>query len=165
MNGTKDLPITWDLSKTPDVDAVLGARRGLVYRYWDLSATDSTTVSPIGRFVYTERYYQQFLAPFATSTSDNPSIGPIWVKVMGVETNSADRMTVTFCADLGYWHEAQQKNPGVRKGRANLESYVMQDVQSSDGERHWLADDLLDKDPDRKAKYGTECTEWAQHQP
>jgi hypothetical protein len=165
LDGTKDLPITWDLSGMPDTDAILAARRSLVFNYWEMGSTDWTTIIPIGRFTYTERYYQEFLAPFATSTSDNPSVGPIWVKVMGIEQMGQDQSRVTFCTDLGYWHEARQKNPGARKGRANLESYVMENVQTGDGERHWLADRLIDKDVDREAKYGTECTKWAQHQP
>lgn len=163
MDGTRSLPITWELSGIPDVEAVLGARRALVFRYWELNAIDWTSVNPIGRFVYTERYYQEILAPFATSKSDNPSIGPMWVKVMGVENNSADQVTVTFCADLGYWHDAKQINPKVRKDRENLESYVMQNVQSDDGERHWRADRLHDRDRVRAPKYGAECTKWSQH--
>ncbi len=165
MNGTKDLPIAWDLAGAPDTDEVLAARRSLAFIYWERSSTDWTPIIPIGRFVYTEKFYQEFLAPYATSSTDKPLVGPIWVKVMGVETSGPDQATVTFCTDLGYWHEAEQGSATVSKNRANLESYVVESVASGDGVRHWLTDRLIDNDGDRKAKYGAACTKWAQHKP
>jgi hypothetical protein len=165
MDGTTELPITWELSGVPDTGEVLAARRSLVFHYWDYSSTDWAAIVPIGRFLYTEAFFEKVLAPFATSTNDNPSIGPIWVKVMGVEKNGADKATVTFCTDRGYWHRAKEKNVKVPTDRANLESYVMENVESGDGERHWLTDQLIDNDGARKAKYDTECTKWAQHRP
>ncbi|BCJ45044.1 hypothetical protein GCM10010168_83820 [Actinoplanes ianthinogenes] len=165
MNGTKALPITWDLSALPDTDEVLAARRSLAFIYWERQATDWTEVIPIGRFVYTEAFYEEFLAPFARSSAvQDPLIGPIWVKVMGVERTGPNRATVTFCTDHGYWRHAEEKHFKVRQDRANLESYVMENVESGDGERHWLADHLIDNDGDRQAKYGAECTKWARHQ-
>ncbi|MFI5496161.1 hypothetical protein [Actinoplanes sp. NPDC051859] len=165
MNGTDKLPITWDQSDVREADDVLAARRGLVFLYWERSATDWVTIIPIGQFVYTERFYNEFLAPFATATPDNPSIGPIWVKVMGVEKAGADQSTVTFCTDLGYWNEAEQKNPPIREGRANLESYVVEHVPTAEGEGRWLADRVIDKDGSREGQYGAECKKWAQHKP
>jgi hypothetical protein len=41
----------------------------------------------------------------------------------------------------------------------------MERVQTGDGELRWLADRHVDPDVDREAKYGAECTKWAQHQP
>ncbi|MEV4640399.1 hypothetical protein AB0J80_23950 [Actinoplanes sp. NPDC049548] len=165
MNGTNDLPITWDLAGAPHTDEILAARRGLAFSYWLGQATDWAPLIPIGRFIYTEEHYEKFLAPFAKSSSnDNPLIGPIWVKVMGVEQNGPDQSTVTFCTDLGYWHNAEAKDRAqVRKERANLESYVMKNVKSGDGEQHWRVDRQIDKDGSRKARYGGQCTEWAQH--
>ncbi len=165
MEGTKDLPITWDLAGAPDTDEVLAARRSLVFNYWELSSIDWVPVIPIGRFVYTERYYQEFLAPYATASGGNPSIGPIWVKVMGVEKTGTDQATVTFCTDLGYWHGADQKSPAVREGRANLESHILENVRTGDGERRWLVDRLIDKDGNRQAQYGADCAKWARHRP
>ncbi|GLW32524.1 hypothetical protein [Actinoplanes regularis] len=165
MDGTKDLPITWDLAGAPDTGEVLAARRSLAYNYWLDQATDWTPIIPIGRFVYTEEFNEKFLAPYATTTSDDPLVGPIWVKVMGVEQTGPDQARVTFCTDLGYWHHAQTKDAEVRAKRGTVQSYVMENVESGDGERHWLADRMLDPDVDRQAKYGTACTKWAQHQP
>ncbi len=164
MDGTKDVPITWDLAGAPDTDEVLAARRGLAFMYWERQSTDWTPVIPIGRYVFTEAYYEKFLAPFATASAiDDPLIGPIWVKVMGVEQTGTGQTTVTFCTDLGYWRHAEEKNFTVRKDRANLESYVLANVESGDGERHWLTDRLIDNDGDRKPTYGAACTKWAQH--
>ncbi|WP_232344342.1 hypothetical protein [Actinoplanes awajinensis] len=166
MDGTEDVPITWDLAGVPDTDEVLAARRGLAFMYWERQATDWTQVIPIGRFVFTEAYYEKFLAPFAmSSVVEDPLIGPIWVKVMGVEPAGADQATVTFCTDLGYWHHVEEKNFTVRQDRANLESYVLKNVESGDGEHHWLTDRLIDNDGSRMAKYGPECTKWSQHRP
>ncbi|WP_412749649.1 hypothetical protein [Krasilnikovia sp. M28-CT-15] len=165
MDGTKDLPITWDLSGAPDTDEVLAARRGLAFEYWLDQATDWTPIIPIGRFTVTEERYEKLLAPYAKiSAAENPMIGPIWVKVMGVEKNGADQATVTFCTDHGYWRHAKD-SPQVRKDRANLESYQMKNVESGDGEHHWRVDGLIDNDGTREAKYGAQCTKWAQHQP
>ncbi|BCY08921.1 hypothetical protein [Actinoplanes sp. L3-i22] len=36
----------------------------------------------------------------------------------------------------------------------------MKNVESGDGEHHWLADQLIDNDADREPKYGAECTKW-----
>ncbi len=165
MDGTKELPITWDLAGAPDTEEVLAARRSLVFNYWEFGSADWTAIVPLGRYIYTERYYQEFLAPYATTTSNIPSIGPIWTRVMGVERNGPDRATVTFCTDLGYWHEANRTNPAVRPDRGTLESHVVERVQIGDGERRWLVDQLIDKDGDRAAQYGAECTKWAQHRP
>lgn len=165
MDGTTDVPVTWDLAGAPDTDEVLAARRGLAFMYWERQSTDWTPVIPIGRFVFTEAYYEKFLAPFAMSSAiEDPLIGPIWVKVMGVEQTGSGQKTVTFCTDLGYWRHAKEKNFTVRKDRANLESYVLANVESGDGERHWLTDRLIDNDGDHKPKYGAACTKWAQHQ-
>jgi hypothetical protein len=165
MDGTKDVPVTWDLAGAPDSDEVLAARRGLAFMYWEGQSTDWTPVIPIGRFVFTEAYYDKFLAPFAMSSAvADPLIGPIWVKVMGVEQTGSGQTTVTFCTDHGYWHHAEEKNFTVRKDRANLESYVLANVESGDGERHWLTDRRIDNDGDREPKYGAACTKWAQHQ-
>lgn len=148
-DGTKDLPITWYLQGAPDTDEILAARQSLAYSYWLNQATDWTLIIPVGRFVYTEAYYEKLLAPYATtSAAENPLIGPIWVKVMGVEQTGTDQATVTFCTDLGYWRHTEDK-PQVRKDRANLESYVLANVDSGDGERHWLTDRRIDNDGDR----------------
>jgi hypothetical protein len=165
MDGTGNLPITWETSQVPDTDEVLAARRSLVFQYWLDSSTDWPPVVPLGRFFYTERYYQEVLAPFINATdTDNPSVGPLWVKALGVEKSGPDQVTVTFCSDHGYWREVDD-SPGVRKDRATVESYVMEYVQTGDGERRWLADRHLDPDSAREAKYGAECTKWAQHKP
>jgi hypothetical protein len=165
MDGTKDLPIVWDLSQVPDTEEVLAARRSLVFLYWEWSSTDWTSVIPIGRFLYTDKLYRLTLAPFADVTDNsNPSRGPLWVKTMGVEKIGPDQVRVTFCTDRGHWRGVEDK-PEVRKNRANLESYVMKYVQTGDGESRWLADRHFDNDGDREPKYGAECTKWAQHQP
>ncbi|MFI7598895.1 hypothetical protein [Actinoplanes sp. NPDC049681] len=163
MDGTKDVPITWDLAGAPVADEVLAARRSLAFMYWEGQATDWTPIIPIGRFLYTDEFYEKVLAPFANSSSvDNPLVGPIWVKFMGVEKNGPDQATVTFCTDHGYWRHAKD-NPQVRKDRANLESYVMKNVETGDGEHHWRADRRIDNDGSREAQYGEQCEQWAQH--
>jgi hypothetical protein len=165
LDGTKDLPITWDLAGASDSGEVLGARHSFSYIYGLDQSTDWATSIPLGRYFYTDAYFEKVLEPFTASANDNPSIGPLWVKVMGVDQAGQDQATVTFCNDIGYWHRADEKNAKVRKNRANLESYVMVNVQSGDGERHWLADRRHDPDVDRQAKYGDECKKWARHQP
>ena len=166
MEGTKDLPITWELSGAPTTGEVLAARRGLVFFYWLLQATDWTSIIPVGRFVYSDRYYQKILAPVATtSDTENPSIGPLWIKYMGIEKTGPDRATVTFCSDLGYWHGAENKDFKVRKNRANIESYELQKIQPGDGAQRWVADRRLDPDVSRDPKYDAECRKWARHQP
>lgn len=164
MDGTKDVPITWDLAGAADANYILAARQGLAYEYWLRQSINWTPVIPIGRFVFTEAYYRQFLAPFAMESAvGDPLIGPIWVKFMGIEQTGSGQTTVTFCSDLGYWRHAEEKGFTVRKDRANLESYVLIEVESGDGERHWLVDRLIDNDGDREPQYGAECTKWAQH--
>ncbi len=166
MNGTETLPITWEPPEIPDVDEVLAARRSLVFNYWNSASVDWTSVIPIGRYLFTEGYYKDVLEPYAmVSAEPNPSVGPIWTKVVGVTKSSPDRAIVTFCTDMGYWHEAQQKNPQVRPDRAAVESYVMEKVQTGDGEQHWLADKHVVPDADGRAKYGAACTKWATHKP
>ena len=69
----------------------------------------------IGRFVHLEAFHDKFLAPYERSSAvQNPSIGPIWVTVMGVENTGADQATVTFCTDLGHWHAAEDGPPDAR---------------------------------------------------
>ncbi|GLY00649.1 hypothetical protein [Actinoplanes sp. NBRC 101535] len=165
MDGTERLPITWDLAGAPDTAVVLAARRSLAYEYWIGQSTEWAPVIAIGRYFYTDRHYEKFLAPFATTTSDNPRTGPVWSKVMGVEQSSTDQATVTFCTDLGYWHDTKDTDFTVREKRGTIQSYVMENVESGDGERHWLADRVLDPDADREAKYGKACTAWARHKP
>ncbi|MFI1993418.1 hypothetical protein [Actinoplanes sp. NPDC020271] len=89
--------------------------------------------------------------PFAAvSAEPDPSTGPTLVRLMGVEKSGADRSVVMFCTDLGYWHEAQQKKPGVRADRAVVESFVTENVPTGDGEKHWLVDRHFDPDTDRR---------------
>ncbi|MDI6097236.1 hypothetical protein QLQ12_01255 [Actinoplanes sp. NEAU-A12] len=165
MAGPENAPIIWDLSQTADTEEVLAARRSLAFWYWEGSSTDWTSIIPIGRLLFTDRFYQQSLAPFADVTNnEEPSSGPIWVKTMGVEKTGPDQVRVTFCTDRGHWRDADDE-PGVRKDRANLESYVLKHEQTGDGERRWLTDSLIDNAVDREAQYGAECTKWAQHQP
>jgi hypothetical protein len=165
MDGTKDLPIAWDLSKVPDKDEALAARRSLVFNYWQRSSADWTPIIPIGWFLHTENFYKLTLAPFADVTDNgNPLRGPLWVKTMGVEKIGPDQARVTFCIDRGHSHGVHDK-PEVPKDRANLESYTMKYVQTDDGASRWLADRANDNDVDREPKYGAECTKWAQHQP
>ena len=166
MDGTKDLPVAWDLAGAPDTEETLAARRALVYRYWLSQATDWTPIVPLGKFIFTDSYYQDILAPFEKTTDEeNPSIGPIWIKYMGVEKTGPDTATVTFCTDLGHWHEAERVNYKVRKNRANLESYEMKRIRTGDGEQRWVADRVLDPHNDLKPKYGDACTKFATHQP
>lgn len=166
MDGTTDVPITWDLAGAPETDEVLAARRSLVFTYAEETMPDKDSLTPVGRFLFTERYYQQILEPFESRTADSgsPMIGPIWVRFMGIEKNSANQATVTFCLDHGYWHWAKQSNAPVRKDRATLQTYVLEKVQTGDGETRWLTDRLRDNDGDREPQYGAECTKWAQHQ-
>ena len=164
IDGTKDMPIIWDLSQVSDSDKVLAARRTLAYWYWHRSTTDWATTRPIGPFIFTDRLYQLALAPSADKTfNDDPSSGPIWVRTMGIEETGPDQARVTFCTDRGHWRDADYT--GVTKDRANLESYVLKYEQTGDGERRWLTDSLIDNAVDREAQYGAECTKWAQHQP
>ncbi|GLY00647.1 hypothetical protein [Actinoplanes sp. NBRC 101535] len=163
MDGTERLPITWELTGAPDTDEVLAARRSLAYEYWLSQATDWSPIIAVGRYFYTDEYYDRSLAPYATTVSDNPYTGPIWAKVMGVEQTGTDHATVTFCADLGYWHTAQSKDAKVREARGSVQSYVMENITSADGEGHWLTAQRLDPDVDRRTKYGAECTKWAKH--
>ncbi|SFF42062.1 hypothetical protein SAMN05421541_11085 [Actinoplanes philippinensis] len=165
IDGVGDLKINWDLPQEADVDEVLAARRGLTHAYWRSEATDWTPIMTLAPFLFTERYYQQVLAGLGSSGAGDPLIGPIWVKLMGVEKLGPDQARVTFCTDIGWWHEASNTNPQIRKDRANLESLVVENVQTGDGERRWLADQRWNPDADRKAKYGADCTKWAQHQP
>jgi hypothetical protein len=165
MDGTDDLPITWDLSKVPDTEEVLAARRSLVFTYWEWSSTDWTPIIPVGRLLFTDELYELTLAPFTDVTnSRNPSRGPLWVKTMGVEKVGSGQVRVTFCIDKGHWRGVEDK-PEIRKDRANLESFTMKYVQAGDGEKRWLADRVNDNDVDREPQYGAECTKWAQHKP
>ncbi|BCY08922.1 hypothetical protein L3i22_040100 [Actinoplanes sp. L3-i22] len=116
MDGIKDVPITWDLVGAPDTDEIIAARRSIAFTYWELQSTDRTPVIPIGRFVFTEAYYDKFLAPFAMSSAvEDPLIGPIWVKVMGVEQTGYSQTTVTFCTDLSYWHHTEERTSRYAK--------------------------------------------------
>ena len=164
IDGPKNAPITWEKFQEPESAEELAARRSLALWYWERSATDWTTIVPIGRFLFTDRFYQQSLAPFADVTdNEEPSSGPLWVKTMGIEKTGPDQARVTFCTDRGHWRDADE--PDVPQDRANLESYVLKLEQTGDGERRWLTDSLIDNAVDREAQYGAECTKWAQHQP
>jgi hypothetical protein len=164
IDGPENAPITWDKAPEPEPGEVLAARRSLAFWYWERSSTDWTTIIPIGRFLFTDRFYQQSLAPFADVTNnEEPSSGPLWVTTMGVEKTGPDQARVTFCTDRGHWRDAGE--PGVPEDRANLESYVLKYEQTGDGERRWLTDSLIDNAVDREEQYGAECTKWAQHRP
>lgn len=167
MDGVGDLKISWDVPPAVDVNEVAAARRIIAYDYWRNQATDWTTIIPIGRFLYTEWWYQQVLAKAETGPiSGDPFVGPIWVKFMGVEKLGPDKARVTFCTDIGWWHQTSWDRTKPRKERATLESLIMEDIQTGDGERRWLANQHFNPDGDeRKAKYGAECTKWAQHKP
>jgi hypothetical protein len=163
LDGVGELKISWDVPQ--GADEVLAARRSLAHVYWRSQATDWTPVLPVARFLFTEQYYQQVLEGLGPSGAGDPTVGPIWVKLMGVEKLGPDQARVTFCTDIGWWHPAGVSSPQVRKGRANLESFVMKNVQTGDGERRWLADQRFNPDGDREAEYGAQCTTFAQHQP
>ena len=52
-------------------------------------------IVPIGRFLFTDKFYQQSLAPFADVTDNKePSSGPLWVKTMGVDSGRRGRPMV-----------------------------------------------------------------------
>jgi hypothetical protein len=164
IDGPANAPITWEKSPEPESEEVLAARRSLALWYWERSSTDWTAIVPIGRFLFTDRFYQQSLAPFADVTdNEKPSSGPLWVKTMGVEKTGSDQARVTFCTDRGHWRDAGVTQ--VPENRANLESYILNYEQTGDGERRWLTDRLIDNAIDRKAQYGAACAKWAQHQP
>jgi hypothetical protein len=164
LDGPANAPITWEKSPEPEPAEELAARRGLAFWYWERSSTDWTPIVPIGRFLFTDRFYQESLAPFADVTDNKePSSGPLWVRTMGVEKTGPDQVRVTFCTDRGHWRDADE--PDVPQDRANLESYVLKFEQTGDGERRWLTDSLIDNAVDREAQYGAECTKWAQHRP
>lgn len=165
IDGVGDLKINWDVPREVDVDEVLAARRALTHIYWESQATDWTPIMTLAPFLFTERYFQQVLAGLGSSGAGDPLIGPIWVRLMGVEKLGPDQARVTFCTDIGWWHEASNSKPQVRKDRARLESFVMENVQTGDGERRWLADQRWNPDADRRAQYGAACTKWAQHRP
>lgn len=167
IDGVGDLKIHWDVPPAADTGEVLAARRSLAYNYWLPQATDWNPIIPLGRYLFTEWWYQKVLAGFETNAgSDDPSIGPIWVKFMGVDKLAPDQTRVTFCTDIGWWHETSENNPQVRKNRANLESLIMHNVPTGDGERHWLTNQHFNPaDDEREAKYGAECTKWARHEP
>ncbi|WP_433796348.1 hypothetical protein [Actinoplanes sp. CA-252034] len=164
IDGPTNAPITWERSQEPESEEVLAARRSLAFWYWQGSSTDWTPIVPVGRFLFTDRFYEQSLAPFADVTdNEEPSSGPLWVKTMGVEKTGQDEARVTFCTDRGHWRDAGVT--GVPQDRANLESYVLKHEQTGDGERRWLTDRLIDNAVDREARYGADCTKWARHQP
>ncbi|MEV4276450.1 hypothetical protein [Actinoplanes xinjiangensis] len=164
IDGPPNAPITWEKSPTADSDEVLAARRSLAFWYWQGSATDWTAIVPVGRFLFTDKFYQQSLAPFADVTdNEEPSSGPLWVKTMGVEKTGPDQARVTFCTDRGHWRDAGVSE--IPQDRANLESYLLKYEQTGDGERHWLTDSLIDNAVDREAQYGADCTAWARHRP
>lgn len=165
LDGAGNLKIVWELPQGAHAEEVLGARRALAHDYWSSRATDWTPVMSTARFLFTEQYYQSVLAGLGTSGVEDPYVGPIWVKLMGVEKLGPDRARVTFCTDIGWWLQTSWDRTEPRKDRANLESFVMENVTTGDGERRWLADRHLDPDADREAKYGAQCAEWAQHQP
>ncbi|GAA0431673.1 hypothetical protein GCM10009531_21550 [Actinoplanes capillaceus] len=165
VDGVGHLKIHWDVPSETDVDEVLAARRALTHVYWGSQATDWTPIMATARFLFTDEYYQRVLAGLGASGAGDPMIGPIWVKLMGVERLGPDQARVTFCTDIGWWREASDSTLQVRKDRANLESFVMRNVPTGDGEQHWLADQHWNPDADRRAKYGAVCTRWAQHQP
>ncbi|BEL05816.1 hypothetical protein Q0Z83_040070 [Actinoplanes sichuanensis] len=163
IDGPANAPINWEKPQEPESEEVLAARRSLALWYWERSSTDWTEIVPIGRFLFTDRFYQQSLAPFADVTNNaKPSSGPLWVKTMGVEKTGTDQARVTFCTDRGHWRDAGVTE--VPHNRANLESYVLNYEQTGDGERRWLTDRLIDNAVDRTDQYGAECTKWAQHQ-
>ncbi|WP_430781408.1 hypothetical protein [Actinoplanes sp. G11-F43] len=162
MDGTKDLPITWEPSGAPETDEVLAARRALVLHYWLFQATDWPPIIQVGRQLYSDRYYQKLLAPYADPKPvDNPSVGPIWIKYMGSEPAGSGKVMVTFCADLGYWHGAKETGAKVREERAILESYLMEQTP----DQRWVADGRLDNHVDLEPKYGDDCAEFAKHKP
>jgi hypothetical protein len=165
MDGTKDLPITWEVSGAQDTDLVLAARRSLAFIYWERASADWAPIIPLGRYFYTEEHYQKFLAPYANAIETNPLAGRLWIKYMGAEKTGADETTVTFCGDFGFLRSAKQPSPPARPQQWNLESYRMKKVMTGDGESHWLADGLIDNDGNREAKYGAQCAAWAKHKP
>lgn len=163
MDGTKELPITWEVSAAEDTDEVLAARRGLAFLYWERASTDWAPMVALGPYFHTDKYFQASIAPYASGAETNPMLGHQWFKLMGVEKAGADEATVTFCGDIGLRRRADEKTVPARPKRWNLESYVVKNVMTGDGESHWLVDDRNDNDTDREGKYGAQCEAWAQH--
>jgi hypothetical protein len=166
IDGVGDLKISWELPPEVD-DEVSAARRSLAYNYWLPQATDWNPIIPIGRFLFTDWWYQQVLSKYETNSgASDPSIGPIWIKFMGTEQLGQDQVKVTFCTDIGWWHRTSESDQKVREDRANLESLIMHNVQTGDGERRWLTNQHFNPaGEDQNAKYGAECTKWARHKP
>ena len=160
IDGTKEVPITWDLTQAPETDKVLAARRALAFNYWRWGSIDYRPIIPVGRMLVTEITYETILKDVTDVTDNDPTTGPLRVKLMGVSDYGGSEVTVTFCTDRGRWRGAMNKGG---KDRAYLESYEMKRVGSSDGQSRWLFFVLTADTKDLKARYGAECTKWAQH--
>ncbi|GAA4952827.1 hypothetical protein [Actinoplanes utahensis] len=160
IDGTKEVPITWDLTRAPETDKVLAARRALAFNYWMWGSTDYRPIIPVGRMLVTEITYEVILKGVADVTDHDPTTGPLRVKLMGVGDYGGSEVTVTFCTDRGRWRGPMNKGG---KNRAYLESYEMKRVESGDGQPRWLYLALTADTEDLKARYGAECTKWAQH--
>ncbi|GAA1643325.1 hypothetical protein [Actinoplanes couchii] len=162
LDGTEQVPITWDPAGVPETAEILAARRSLAQVYWMKSLTDWAPAIRVSRLLSTDKHYDGVMAPFADTTTDTPQTGPVWVRTMGVAKTGADETTVTFCVDTGNWGRIKDDTQRAEI-RATLESYVMHHVQTGDGERRWLTDGGINGDESREGTYGAECTEWAKH--
>ncbi|HWS31938.1 MAG TPA: hypothetical protein VN408_04255 [Actinoplanes sp.] len=161
LDGTDQVPITWDLSGRKSADLLLGAQRGLAFLYWQWGSTDWTPIMPVGKIVHWGPYYEGRLSEFENVTDfQEPATGPLWVKLMGY-----DGEDVTFCTDRGHWRD-DEDSPGARTNRAQLETFSMtQEKRDSSGYKAWVVLDYDPLDAEMRAKYQAACTKWAQHQP
>jgi hypothetical protein len=168
LDGDPKAPVRWEVPPVADAEqasATEAARRGVAFDYWWSAQPDQGQGGYLARYLYTAQLYDKLFGKLSPGPNADPNVGPVWVKVMGTEPTAPDEVWVTFCADIGWWHDGSKPADQHRAERDSLLSLQMRKVRQDDGEPRWLIDRWLDEDTDRKPRYGRQCTAWATHTP
>lgn len=171
LDGDPVSPLRWEQSALDDLD--LQTRTALrVARL--LRSLDHHTSSQD----YTDAYLYQWVAtdrrlevmfPDGPPGSDGfgfpPSLGPTWIKVVGVERVSPHRVEVHVCEDRG-WRAAQDSSEErPSPNRAFLWHFEVIEQVGIDGVERWLVDDVWPDLDLLGPEARRECEEWAVHDP
>jgi hypothetical protein len=166
LNGTDLVPLHWRMPtvKTADAPAVLAARRAsaldaLVISTPSPAAWAGTQLAVLQLDTDTDLY--QDLAHTTFLPWKKRSAGPIWIWVMNIHRESADRISIYQCKDRGWIGTAG--NPVTKKWRVSgvIDHLVVSKLSHyPDGSRWKVTEYDITGGPDED-RYLKQCKAWA----
>jgi hypothetical protein len=167
LDGTKEIPIHWELPETDDADesaAILTARRFRAVDFFRQSRRDWNAHAYLYQWLTIGDARDSIIRRFSTGSAEHGQrAGPVWIWVLDAERRTATEIHVHMCSDTR-WVDFVERPvgdlPHGSKGR--WQTYTVKLVATRDGAR-WLVDFVDDsRITDRGDRYDR-CDAWAGH--